>query len=350
MEEKVKVNKTIGMGNPYYYRNKAQYPLGVDKEGKAKLGIYANRSHEIIEMNNCLIQNPISEEIAKFIFDFIKTNNISVYNEKTGKGIFRHIVIKIGIQTGQIMCILVVNSYNIPREKELCNRLIEKFPNIKTIVKNINNKNTNVILGKENVNLYGDGYITDILGDYKFKISPMSFYQTNPVQTEILYNIAIEKGKLTGEEIVFDLYCGIGTISIFLAEHSKKVYGIEIVEQAISDAKENARINGIENIEFFAGDVEPTFDKILKEKNVRPDIICVDPPRKGLDSTTLKNIRTIKPEKVIYISCNPATLIRDLKELEKEYEIREIQPVDMFPFTSHIECVTVLYLKKTCNT
>lgn len=333
------------MGNPYHYRNKAQYPLGIDKYGNVKIGIYANRSHDIIEINNCLIQNSISEDIGKFIFDFIKTNNLSVYNEKTGKGIFRHIVIKIGIQTNQIMCILVVNSNNIPKEKELCNKLIENFPNIKTIVKNINNKNTNVILGKENVNLYGDGYITDILGDYKFKISPMSFYQTNPVQTEVLYNMAIEKSNLTGNEIVFDLYCGIGTISIFLAKHSKKVYGIEIVEQAISDAKENSRINGIENIEFFAGDVEQTFDKILKENAVKPDIICVDPPRKGLDSTTLRNIITIKPEKIIYISCNPATLIRDLKELEKEYDIGEIQPVDMFPFTSHVECVVAMFLK-----
>ena len=345
LKQNVQVNKTIGMGNPYHYRNKAQYPLGLDKEGKAKLGIYANRSHEIIEMDNCLIQNPISEEIAKFISEFIKTNNISVYNEKTGKGIFRHIVIKIGIQTNQIMCILVVNSKNIPKEKELCNKLIEKFPNIKTIVKNINNKNTNVILGKENVNLYGNGYITDILGDYKFKISPMSFYQTNPVQTEVLYNIAIEKSNLTGEETVFDLYCGIGTISIFLAKHSKKVYGIEIVEQAINDAKENARINGVENVEFYAGDVESTFDRILRENNVKPNVICVDPPRKGLDGTTLKNIIEIKPEKVIYISCNPATLARDLKALEKEYDIKEIQPVDMFPFTGHVECVAVLCRK-----
>ena len=345
LEQNVQVNKTIGMGNPYHYRNKAQYPLGLDKEGKAKLGIYANRSHEIIEMDNCLIQNPISEEIAKFIFEFIKTNNISVYNEKTGKGIFRHIVIKIGIQTNQIMCILVVNSKNIPKEKELCNELIEKFPNIKTIVKNINNKNTNVILGKENANLYGNGYITDILGDYKFKISPMSFYQTNPVQTEVLYNIAIEKSNLTGKETVFDLYCGIGTISIFLAKHSKKVYGIEIVEQAINDAKENARINGVENVEFYAGDVESTFDRILRENDVKPNVICVDPPRKGLDGTTLKNIIEIKPEKVIYISCNPATLARDLKALEKEYDIKEIQPVDMFPFTGHVECVAVLCRK-----
>lgn len=234
----------------------------------------------------------------------------------------------------------------IPKEEELSQKLINKFPNIKTIVKNINTKNTNVILGKENVNIYGNGYITDILGDYTFKISPLSFYQVNPVQAEKLYNIGVKAAGITKEDTVFDLYCGIGTISLFMSKYAKKVYGIEIVEQAIDDAKENCKINNITNSEFIAGDVEKVLSDLIENKNIIPDIIMVDPPRKGLDNTTIENIMKIKPKKLIYISCNPATLIRDLAKLEKEYNIKEITPVDMFPFTSHVECVSVLELKQ----
>ena len=216
---------------------------------------------------------------------------------------------------------------------------------IKTIVKNINTKNTNVILGSENINLYGDGYIKDILGEYTFKISPLSFYQVNPIQAEKLYNIGVQAAQISKEDIVFDLYCGIGTISLFMAKYAKKVYGVEIVEQAIEDAKENANINNIENVEFISGDTEIVLDDLINNKNIIPDVVMVDPPRKGLDNKSIENILKIKPAKFVYISCNPATLIRDLVKFEDEYEIKEIQPVDMFPFTSHVECVAVLYLK-----
>ena len=243
------------------------------------------------------------------------------------------------------MCILVINGKNFKEEKELVNALVSKFPKIKTIVKNINTKNTNVILGNENVNLYGDGYICDKLGDYTFKISPLSFYQINPVQTEKLYNLAIEGASLTGKEIVFDLYCGIGTIGIYMAKHAKKVYGIEIVEQAIEDAKENCKINNIENAEYYAGDTQKLLTYLIKNKNIKPDVIVVDPPRKGLDNVTIENIIKIRPKKVVYISCNPATLMRDLSKLEETYDIKKIQPVDMFPFTSHCEVVTTLIIK-----
>lgn len=345
LKNKVKVKNTIGMENPLHYRNKAQYPIGMNKENKPVIGVFARRSHEIIPINNCLIQKPISEQIAKFILEYITKNNISVYDEKSGKGIFRHLVIKVGVKTNEIMCILVINAHSFKNENKLVEGLVKNFPNIKTIVKNINTKNTNVIMGKENSVLYGDGYIKDILGDYTFKISPQSFYQVNPLQAEKLYNLGVEAAKITKNDIVFDLYCGIGTISLFMAKYAKKVYGVEIVEQAIKDAKENAKTNNIENTEFIAGDTEIVLDDLINNKKIIPDVIMVDPPRKGLDNRTIENINKIKPNRVIYISCNPATLIRDLAKFEENYEIKSIQPVDMFPFTSNVECCSVLSFK-----
>ena len=345
LKNKVQVKNTIGMENPLHYRNKAQYPIGMNKENKPVIGVFARRSHEIIPINNCLIQKPISEQIAKFILEYITKNNISVYDEKSGKGIFRHLVIKVGVKTNEVMCILVINAHSFKNENKLVEELVKNFPNIKTIVKNINTKNTNVIMGKENIVLYGDGYIKDILGDYTFKISPQSFYQVNPLQAEKLYNLGVEAAKITKNDIVFDLYCGIGTISLFMAKYAKKVYGVEIVEQAIKDAKENAKTNNIENTEFIAGDTEIVLDDLINNKKIIPDVVMVDPPRKGLDNRTIENINKIKPNRVIYISCNPATLIRDLAKFEENYEIKSIQPVDMFPFTSHVECVVAMFLK-----
>ena len=345
LKTKVKVQETIGMENPFHYRNKAQYPIGINKEGKPVIGVFVQRTHEVIPMEKCLIQNPKSEEIAKTILQFIKDNKISVYNEKTGKGLFRHIVIKVGIKTNEIMCILVVNGKSIPKETQLVEELTSKFPQIKTIVKNINMRNTNVILGKENINIYGNGYIEDVLGEYTFKISPLSFYQVNPVQAEKLYNLGVEMAQITKQDTVFDLYCGIGTITLFMSKYAKKVYGIEIVEEAIKAAKENAKINNIDNTEFYAGDVEVVLDDLINNKGISADIVMFDPPRKGLDKNSINNILKIKPKKIVYISCNPATLIRDLTFFEDQYDIKTIVPVDMFPFTSHVECVCVLNLK-----
>lgn len=349
LKTKLIVKDTIGMEKPYHYRNKAQYPVGYNKNGEMVTGVYAKRSHEIIEINACGIQMPISEQIAKFILQWIKENGISAYNEKTGNGQLRHIIVKIGLHTGEVMCILVTNEKDLPNETKLVEALKQKFPEIKTIVKNINNKNTNVILGNKNYILYGNGYIQDKLGDFVFTISPLSFYQINPVQTEILYNLAIQKADLQKEDIVLDLYCGIGTIGIFASPHVKQVYGIEVVEQAIGDAKENAKINKIQNIQFYCGDVEKMLEKVIQKEKMAPNVVFVDPPRKGLDEVTIRNIRKRKPERLIYISCNPATLMRDLKQLEEEYDIRELQPVDMFPFTSHVETIAVLCLKETTN-
>ena len=303
------------------------------------------RSHEIIKINTCYIQNIISERIAKFIVEFMKKNKITAYDEQKQKGVVRHIVTKVGLHTSEVMVVLVVNSTNFPKEKELVRELVNEFKEIKTIIINVNMKNTNVIMGKENRTIYGCGYIYDTLGEYKFKISPLSFYQINPVQTEKLYNKAIELAKLKKEDIALDLYCGIGTIGIFVSKYVRKVYGVEIVEQAVKDAKENAKINNRENIEFECGDVEEILTRYVNEFDIKPNVIFVDPPRKGLDGKTVNNILKICPNRIVYISCNPATLVRDLKLLENLYVVEEIQPVDMFPWTSNVECVAVLQLK-----
>ena len=346
LKQKIEVEEPLGMENPYHYRNKAQYPLGINKEGKPVMGVFANRTHEIIPIQNCLIQNKQAEEVAKFIFDFIVKNKISIYDEKKQKGLMRHIVTKIGIKTEEIMCILVINGNQIPQEKELINQVIMHFPNVKTIVKNINKQNTNVILGKENIPIYGDGFIKDKLGEFVFKISPLSFYQVNPIQAQRLYQIGVDAAQITKQDIVFDLYCGIGTISLFMAPFAKSVYGIELVEEAVYAARENALINKIDNAQFIAGDVEKILDDLINKQKIIPDIVMVDPPRKGLDRRSIDNILRIFPKRLVYISCNPATLVRDLSALEGLYEIKRLKPVDMFPFTSHVECVAVLQLKQ----
>lgn len=345
LKKKVEVLETIGMENPYNYRNKAQYPVGLNSEGQPEVGVFAQRTHTIIPIQTCLIQTEISQKIAKTILNSVKEKNIQVYNEENQKGLLRNIVIKVGKYTNRVMCILVVNDSKFNQEQELVKLLCEKYPEIKTIVKNINNKNTNVILGKENINLYGNGYIEDKLGEYIFKISPMSFYQVNPVHAEILYTTAINQANLDRNDILFDLYCGIGTIGIFASKYVNKVYGIEIVPQAIEDAKENAKINDVKNIEFICGDVEVAFDELINKEKIVPSAIIVDPPRKGLDNKTVENIAKIKPAKLVYISCNPATMVRDLAKLEDIYNIKTIQPVDMFPWTSSVETVTILTLK-----
>ena len=345
LDKKIEVNNVIGMKHPFYYRNKLQYPVGRDKNETPVMGVFASRTHEIIPVESCLIQNKEAEKVAKEIFRFIKENNISIYDEKTRRGAIRHIIVKIGVKTDGIMCIIVTNEEKIDKENELVREITAKFPNVKTIIKNINNKNTNVILGDTNIVLYGDGYIFDKLGEYTFKISAKSFYQTNPIQTEVLYNKAIEFAKLDKEDVLCDLYCGIGTIGIFASNKVKQVYGIEIVEEAVEAAKENAKINNVDNIEFIAGDVEKAFKELIEKHNVQPTAIIVDPPRRGLDEVTINKINELEVKKLVYVSCNPATMVRDMKMLEEKYEVKEIQPVDMFPYTSHVEVCALLCLK-----
>lgn len=345
LKNKLQIKETVGMENPLHYRNKAQYPIGINKKGEPVIGVFANRTHEVIPIDNCLIQNKKSEEIAKFIIEFIKEKNISIYDEKKGKGLVRHIVTKVGIKTGEIMCVIVINGHKIPNENELVENLKTRYPEIKAIVKNINMKNTNVILGQENINIYGNGFITDKLENLTFKISPLSFYQVNPTQTEKLYKIGVQSAKITNTDIVFDLYCGIGTISLFMAQYAKQVYGVEIVEQAIEMARENAKCNNLENTKFIAGDVEKVLDDLIKKQEIIPDVVMIDPPRKGLDKKSIQNLLDVNPKRLVYISCNPSTLVRDLAFFEEKYEIKNITPVDMFPYTSHVECVAVMCIR-----
>ena len=343
----IKVNDVLGMKKPYYYRNKLQYPLGLDKANNKVMGVFEERSHNVINTEKCMIQNKLIQSIANDIFTFIKSNNISVYNEKSLKGIVRHIIIRVGIKTNEVMCTLVLNEDKIEKEVEekFVEYITKRYSQIKTIIKNINSRNTNVILGDKNIVLYGNGYIYDDILGYKFKISNMSFYQVNPVQTEVLYLKAIEYASLKGEETIFDLYCGIGTIGICASKKSKKLYGIETIKEAIDDARENAKINNISNAEFFVGDVEKKLPEFIKKNNIKPDVIFIDPPRKGCDKTAIYTILNIVPKKIVYVSCNPSTLARDLKMFEEKYDIKEITPVDMFPFTSHVECCVLLELK-----
>ncbi len=342
----VKISNVLKMDNPYNYRNKLQYPVGTDNNGNPVMGVYAERTHQIIQTKECGIQDKLSQVIANDIFEFIVKNNIKVYDEKTLKGSIRHIVIRIGKKTNQIMVTLVTNTPKFDKEKELVEYITSKYQEIKTIVKNINSKNTNVILGQQNEILYGDGYIYDYLGDFKFKISPMSFYQVNPIQTEKLYSKAVEYAELTGNETVFDLYCGIGTIGIFASPKVKNLYGIETIPEAIEDAKQNAKLNNLSNSEFFVGDVEKTLPEFIKQRNIMADVVFVDPPRKGCDKTALETLMQIKPKRIVYVSCNPATLARDLKILEEAYILKEVSICDMFPFTHHIESIAKLEFKE----
>lgn len=346
MDEEVHINKVIGMENPYEYRNKGKYAFKFDKKKKKPImGFYEEGTHKLVCIDECNIQNPIIDEIAKFTLTLVDKYRIKIYDEDLMKGLLRYLIIKVGTKTNDIMVIFVTTDSKISRREDIVRELTEKFKNIKTIVQNINTKQTNAVLGDRNIKLYGNGYIKDILYKYKFKISPLSFFQVNTIQTEKLYMTAIELAKLDKKEIVFDLYSGIGTISLFLSEYVKKVFGVEVVDEAIKDAKENARINDVKNVNFLLGKVEAILPRMYKSGTI-PDVIFVDPPRIGLDRNTIKTLLEILPQKIIYISCNPESLVDNLNILKEKYNINTIQPVDMFPFTGHVEVISVLSLKK----
>lgn len=337
----VKVLPAIGMENPMYYRNKAQYPVGI-AGGKPAMGFYAARSHDIIDNVECGIQSETSDRVRKVVRDFITENGISLYDEKEGRGLLRHLMVRTGFKTGEVMVVLVINGNSFPRKENLLKMLVSEVPQVKSVFLNVNKRNTNVILGNENIKIYGEDRITDYIGRFKFEISPMSFYQVNPVQTEVLYKKALEFAGLTGEETVFDLYCGIGTISLFLSEKAKKVYGVEVVEEAIVDAKRNAAVNGVENVEFLVGEAEKVIPGLYSQ-GVRADVVVLDPPRKGCDESLLRTLVDMQPRRIVYVSCKPSTLARDLKFLDEHgYRTSEVQPVDMFPWTGHVECCCLL--------
>jgi len=339
--ENVQVYDTIGMDSPLHYRNKVQYPVGTCGTD-IKIGFYEKGSHNIIDSNVCDIQPQECNGIRDIVRDFFKSRGISIYNEKTGKGFLRHVMVRMGFKTNEIMVVLVVNGKKMPKSDELVKLLCDKYENIKSIIINVNTMNTNIILGDKNTCIYGQEYISDYIGKYKFNISPLSFFQVNPTQIEVLYGKALEYAGLTGNETVFDLYCGIGTISLFLSEKAKKVIGVEVVPDAISDAKRNAELNGISNVEFLVGEAETVIPQLCEE-GARADVVVIDPPRKGCDEIVLKTLVDMKPQRIVYVSCNPSTLARDLKYLcENGFEVKEVQPVDMFPWTGHVETIVLM--------
>ncbi len=337
----IQVNPAIGMETPKRYRNKAQYPVGMGNNGPVA-GFFAPRSHEIIETEECRIQHPVSDLAKDTVLGFMRAYNIPAYNETIHTGLIRHVVSKVGFSTGEVMVVVVSTRPDIPKKDRLVSLLKERIPGLKSIILNINDKPGNVIMGHENITLYGRDTIEDRLGDLVFEISPLSFYQVNPVQTLALYEKAVEYAGPTGEETVFDLYCGIGTIALFAARKAKRVIGVESVPEAVEAAKRNAERNGIDNAEFFCGNAEDVVPE-LYEKGIRADVVVVDPPRKGCDETLLRTLVDMAPDRIVYVSCNPSTLARDLKLLYSSgYEVREVQPVDMFPWTSHVECVVLM--------
>ena len=341
----VVIHNALGMEEPFRYRNKAQFPIQ-KVDGVPVIGFYKKKSHDIIPTDQCIIQHDVNDKIIKIIKTYIRAYKVSVYDEKTHTGVLRHLVTKVGFTTKEVMVVLVANGRKLPYLNELASVLKENIPGFKTLVVNVNREKTNVILGNENRIIYGDGKINDNIGDLVFEISPLSFFQVNPVQTEVLYNKALEYANLGENDTVFDIYCGIGTISLFLAQKAKKVYGIEIVEEAIKDAKKNAKINNLDNVEFYVGKAEEVVPKMYKQGK-RANVVVVDPPRKGCDEKVLDTIISMQPDRVVYVSCNPSTLARDLNYLdERGYTCLEVQPVDMFPHSVHIENVALIVKKQ----
>lgn len=332
----------MGMDEPWRYRNKAQFPWGLDKDGNIIVGFYAGRTHSIIDCEDCLLGAEENREVLRRIKAHMERYHLMPYDEATHKGLIRHTLIRKGFRTGELMVCQVINGKSLSHSEELVKSLLE-IPGMTSISFNINKDRTNVILGDRVENLYGPGYITDYIGDVKYRISPLSFYQVNPVQTEKLYGTALEYAGLTGGETVWDLYCGIGTISLFLAQKAKKVYGVEIVPQAVADARENARLNGLDNVEFFVGKAEEVLPEQYEKNHVYADVIVVDPPRKGCDEACLNTIVKMAPKRVVYVSCDSATLARDMKFLaERGFKVEKVRGCDMFPQGLHVETVCLL--------
>ena len=336
----------IGMDEPYHYRNKAQFPVGKNKEGRIITGFYAGRTHTIIENRDCALGVSQNKEVLDRVIAHMEAYGIESYNEETGKGLVRHILIRYGFFTGEVMVCLVLNGSSIPQKETLIEHLLE-IPGMTSITINVNKKRSNVILGEEIRLLWGKPYITDKIGDISYQISPLSFFQVNPLQTGKLYSKALEYADLRGEETVWDLYCGIGTISLFLAQKAKFVRGVEIIPAAIENANDNARLNSIENVEFFVGKAEEVLPAEYKKNGIYADVIVVDPPRKGCEESLLATMIEMQPKRIVYVSCDSATLARDLKYLcERGYELRKVCPVDQFGGTVHVETVALLTRKK----
>ncbi len=337
----VEVLPIIGAEDPWHYRNKMQFPVAF-ANGSLEIGCYAAATHKVVGVENCLIQKQRNNDIVKVVHRWMEEYNISAYNEKTGQGLVRHVMGRVGVNTGEVMAVIITATYDLPYSKELVKMLREGVPGLKSVVQNINKKQTNIIMGFKTKLLYGKATIKDRLGNFKFNISAQSFFQVNSAQTEKLYNKAVEFSALTGNETVVDCYCGTGTISLYLAKHAKKVYGIEIVAQAIEDAQRNAEDNRCTNVEFILSDATLKMQE-LAEQGLRPEVVLLDPPRAGCEEKLLAAITQVRPQRIVYVSCNPASLARDLSYLEQNgYKTELAQPVDMFPMTHHVETVVLM--------
>ncbi len=348
----------IGMEEPYHFRNKAQYPIQEDEQGNPIAGFYALRSHRVVESDRCYLSVDVNEEILAIVKDYMRANKVSAYDETTGKGLLRHVLIRVGFSSKEVMVCLIINGSTLPAASDLIARL-QQVEGMTSISVNSNTRRDNVIMGNVTKTLWGSDYITDAIGGVQFQIQPRSFYQVNPVQTEKLYGKALEYANLTGQETVWDLYCGIGTISLFLAQKAKTVYGVEIVPEAIEDAKRNAALNGMDNAHFYVGKAEEVLPEYYEQGSIHgekiaaadeklkaPDVIVVDPPRKGCDEKCLSTMVQMAPKRIVYVSCDPATLARDLKFLCAEgYELQEVTPVDQFGHSLHIENAVLLTRK-----
>lgn len=339
--EDVPVHPTLGMETPWHYRNKAQFPVG-SGGGRVIAGFFAPGTHRIVDIEQCEIQHPLGIQIMQVVKDLAQRCHVPIYDERTHKGVLRHVLVRVGRHTGEAMAVLVTNGPAFPKGKRIAAELLERVPALVSVVQNINPERTNVVLGRENRVLAGRDHIIDKIGDLSFAISPVSFFQVNPVQTEVLYGKALEYADLTGGETVLDIYCGIGTISLFLARQAREVIGIEVVPPAVENARENAERNGIRNVRFICGDAAQEMPALARE-GVRADVIVVDPPRKGCDRSVLEAMAAVGPKRIVYVSCNPASLARDLAILaELGYRTVEAQPVDMFPHTAHVETVVLM--------
>ncbi|MEB7672806.1 23S rRNA (uracil(1939)-C(5))-methyltransferase RlmD [Staphylococcus equorum] len=332
------IHDTIGMDNPWFYRNKSQVPVGKNNENKVITGFYRQRSHDIIDMDECLIQDNMHQDVLNQLKLWFNELNISIYNERKKQGLMRHVVIRTGHHSRELMVVFVTNGKKFKQSDVLTEKLVTAFPEIVSVKHNVNDTHSNVIMGEASYTLYGKDEIQDTLSDVTFKISDQSFYQINSIQTEKLYQRAIEYAELKGEETILDTYCGIGTIGLYMAPKAQHVYGVEIVPEAIADAKQNATLNQFENTTFVCGKAEEVILK-WKAQGIKPDVVMVDPPRKGCDETFLETLLELNPRKIVYISCNPSTQQRDAQQLAQQYKLTQITPVDMFPHTTHVETV-----------
>ncbi len=347
MKQFGKVEKIIGMEQPYHYRNKVNATFGRDRKGNIISGQYMEHTHKIVDKDMCLIEDEYADEIIVYIKSVLKSFKITVFDDRTKYGLLRHVLVRTAHETGEVMVVLVLNSPVLPSKNNFIKALVKKFDRIKTVVINVNDRQTSMVLGKRNINIYGKGYIEDVLCGKRFRISPTSFYQINSLQTEVLYSKAIEFAELTGKEAIFDAYSGIGTIGICASDYAKEVYCVELNPDAVRDAKENAKRNGVKNVRFVCDDAGKFMIKMAQDKE-KVDVLFMDPPRSGSTEVFIRQVSVLRPKKVVYVSCGPESLARDLKLFQRiGYQVKKMQPVDMFPFTEreHVECVTLLQRK-----